>query len=126
MFLLLQDFYSKKPKGFAFVEFHDERDADEAMYRLQGYEIDGRRISIVVAKDRRKSADEMRPRGGGRRNSRSRERRDDGGRGREERGGEVRILYPIFYFENTFLIFFLFFLEFSLSTGKPRSQSLSR
>ncbi len=67
------------------------------MYRLQGYEVDGRRISIVIAKDRRKTPDEMKPRGdrGGRdRRSRSNDKREDGGRGRgEERDVRTHLDY---------------------------------
>ncbi len=32
------------------------------MYRLDGYELDGRRLAVVEAKDRRKSPDELRAR----------------------------------------------------------------
>lgn len=60
------------------------------MDRLERYEVDGRPISIVLAKDRRKTPDEMRPRGGGRRGysrDRSRDRRSrDRGYSRERRG----------------------------------------
>lgn len=69
------DYYSKKPRGFAFVEFFDKRDATAAMDNLERYELDGREISVVFAKDRRKSSDEMRPRGRG--DSRGRGRRDN-------------------------------------------------
>lgn len=43
--------------------------------------MDGREIAVVFAKDRRKTAEEMRPRGGGRD---SRDRRGGGG---DRRGG---------------------------------------
>ncbi len=57
------------------------------MYRLDGYEMDGRRLAVVEAKDKRKTPDELRAReqdrGGDRRRSRSRSRdRDVRGRGR--------------------------------------------
>lgn len=82
-----QDFYTKKPRGFAFVEFYRSDDASEALQRLDRFEMDGREISVVFAKDKRKSADEMRtvmgPRGG-RGDSRDR----GGGRDRRERSRE--------------------------------------
>ncbi|KAE8878150.1 hypothetical protein PF005_g13303 [Phytophthora fragariae] len=72
-----KDFYTKEPKGFAFVEFRSEREADDARRNLDGVRIDGRDIRVVFAQERRKSTDQMRERektekrGGGRR-SRSR------------------------------------------------------
>jgi len=76
------DFYSKKPRGFAFVEFFDKRDASAALDNLEHHEIDGREISVVFAKDRRKSAEEMRParRGDSRGRGGRRDSRDRGGR----------------------------------------------
>lgn len=50
---------------------------------MDRYELDGRELSIVLAKDRRKTPDEMRPRGGGRRGGGD-YRRD---RGRDDRRG---------------------------------------
>ncbi len=45
------------------------------MYKMQGYRIDGREISMVFAKDRRKTSDEMRALDNPRqRDSRSRDR----------------------------------------------------
>lgn len=79
-----QDYYSRKPRGFAFVEFFDKRDATAAMDNLERYELDGREISVVFAKDRRKSADEMRPRRG-----------DSRGRGRRDNSRERRRRYVI-------------------------------
>ncbi|KAI8601834.1 hypothetical protein EDD21DRAFT_304542, partial [Dissophora ornata] len=35
-----------KHGGFAFVEYEDPRDADDAVSKLNGYEIDGNRISV--------------------------------------------------------------------------------
>lgn len=73
-----QDYYNRKPRGFAFIEFFNRRDALEAMDRLDRYEVDGRELSIVLAKDRRKTPDEMKPRTRDRKSSRSRSR-DRGG-----------------------------------------------
>ena len=54
------DYYSRKPRGFAFVEFHDSRDADSAKEELEGHEVGGRRLTIVYAKENRKTSTEMR------------------------------------------------------------------
>jgi len=81
------DFYSKRPRGFAFVEFFDKRDATAALENLDRYEMDGREISIVFAKDRRKSAEEMRPRRG---DSRDRGRGGRRGGSRDRRGSPSR------------------------------------
>jgi len=76
-----EDYYTRQPKGFAFVEFYNRRDADDAIDQLERYELDGRQLSIVHAKDRRKTPDEMRPR------DRNRGGRDDrrGGGGYDDR-----------------------------------------
>jgi len=79
---MTQDYHTQRPRGFAFVEFYDRRDAADALDHLDRYEMDGREIAVVFAKDRRKTADEMKPRGGGR-DSRDRGRRG----GDRERGG---------------------------------------
>lgn len=96
-----QDFNTKRPKGYAFVEFFDRRDAQDAIYRLDGYELDGRRIAVSEAKDKRKTPDELRARQGdrrappddrdrrgGSRRSRSRDRQSRGGDSRREGRGD--------------------------------------
>ncbi|KAG6609766.1 serine/arginine-rich SC35-like splicing factor SCL30 [Phytophthora cinnamomi] len=84
-----KDYYTKEPKGFAFVEFRSEREADDARRNLDGVRIDGRDIRVVFAQERRKSTEQMRERekterrGGGRRSrSRSPRRRAPRGRSR--------------------------------------------
>lgn len=49
-------------KGFAFVEFKNEREADDARHNLDGVRIDGREIRVVFAQERRKTTDQMRDR----------------------------------------------------------------
>ncbi len=42
--------------GFAFVEYQDKRDAEDAIKELDGQEIAGRRIAVEWAKGDRKSS----------------------------------------------------------------------
>mmetsp|Transcript_19346 Transcript_19346/g.27810 ORF Transcript_19346/g.27810 Transcript_19346/m.27810 type:complete len:178 (+) Transcript_19346:50-583(+) len=76
------DHYTQRPRGFAFVEFHDGRDARDALENLDGRQLDGRDIKIVFAKENRKTPEEMRrhappPRRGDSRDRRGRDRYDD-------------------------------------------------
>ncbi|KAI4307622.1 hypothetical protein L6164_030791 [Bauhinia variegata] len=57
-----RDFYSKQPRGFAFVQFVDPYDASEAQYQMNGKIFAGREISVVVAAESRKRPEEMRQR----------------------------------------------------------------
>mmetsp|Transcript_24873 Transcript_24873/g.37344 ORF Transcript_24873/g.37344 Transcript_24873/m.37344 type:complete len:131 (-) Transcript_24873:600-992(-) len=68
------------PKGLAFVEFLDPRDAEDAVAEMDGYPLDGRPLQVQVAQERRKTRDEMNYRlgrgghgggGGGRRREKS-------------------------------------------------------
>jgi len=47
---------SGRPRGFAFVEFESEEDAQKAIERFNGYELGGRALRVNAAEDR--------PRGG--------------------------------------------------------------
>ena len=53
-------------KGIAFIKFAIQAEADEAVDTATGTDLLGREIRCEIAQDRRKSADEMRDRGGGR------------------------------------------------------------
>jgi len=76
---LPQDHYSRRPRGFGFVEFLHEEDAINAMAELNDSDLDGSRISVLKANEKRKSPDEMKYRDP-RRDRESRHRR------REHRG----------------------------------------
>eukprot|EP00397_Hematodinium_sp_SG-2012_P052216 GEMP01061626.1.p1 GENE.GEMP01061626.1~~GEMP01061626.1.p1 ORF type:complete len:153 (+),score=27.65 GEMP01061626.1:205-663(+) len=71
------NYHNQRPKGFAFVEFHDGKDADNTVGELDQTRLLGNTIQVCIAKDRRKSPGTMRKmeRDGGRRDrSRSRSR----------------------------------------------------
>ena len=70
-----KDYVSRRPRGFAFVEFRDEKDAQDALRELDGRELNGRQLGIMVAQQRRKTADQMRQRDGDRDRDRDRRRR---------------------------------------------------
>ena len=67
--------------AFAFVEYSDYRDAEDAVYGRDGYRFDGERLKCEMSKERRRDRDS----GGGRGGDRGGERGEGGGR-RRERG----------------------------------------
>lgn len=75
------DYYTREPRGFAYVEFEDARDASDSMEELDGYRFMDRELEIVFAEGDRKNPNLMRRKetaatryGYGRRGSRSRSR----------------------------------------------------
>ena len=44
-----------RPRGFAFVQFASDEQAQEAIQQLDGYALDGRQIRVSVAQDREAS-----------------------------------------------------------------------
>ncbi len=60
---------TRRPKGFAFVEFVNQADAEKAIQMFNNYELDNRRLTVNIARPREE-------RGGGGRGGRG------GGRGR--------------------------------------------
>uniref|UniRef100_A0A1I7TSY2 RRM domain-containing protein n=1 Tax=Caenorhabditis tropicalis TaxID=1561998 RepID=A0A1I7TSY2_9PELO len=58
-----RDKYSRQSKGFGFVRFYDRRDAEHAMDRTDGKNVDGRELRVTLAKYDRPS-DERGGRGG--------------------------------------------------------------
>lgn len=41
---------TKDSRGFAFVRFYDRRDAEDAMYRMDGYTMEGREMRVQLAR----------------------------------------------------------------------------
>jgi len=56
---------ARNPPGFAFVEFEDPRDAEDAVQGLDGSKISGRRVRVELSSKRRGGGGRS-PRGGGR------------------------------------------------------------
>jgi len=49
---VITDKYSGQSKGFGFVEMQEDKDADEAIKKLDGTEIEGRKVAVNVARPR--------------------------------------------------------------------------
>ena len=58
------DKYSGQSKGFGFVEMEDDKEADEAIEKLNDTELEGRKIAVNVARPREESP-KFEDRGGG-------------------------------------------------------------
>jgi len=56
------DYYTRRPRGFAYIQFEDERDADEAMYNLDRVRFCGRELEVEFARGDRKTPYQMRGR----------------------------------------------------------------
>ncbi|CAC5372700.1 FUSIP1 [Mytilus coruscus] len=54
------DYYSRVPRGFAYIQFEDPRDADDALYHLDRTRYQGRELEIEFARGDRKSPGQMR------------------------------------------------------------------
>ncbi len=78
---LMMDRMSGRPRGFAFVTMSSEEEAQKAIEALNGKELDGRALTVNVARPR-----EERPPGGGGGGGRG-PRRDYGGGGGSGGGG---------------------------------------
>ena len=72
---IITDRYSGQSKGFGFVEMADDKEADEAIAKLNGTDLEGRKITVNVARPK-----EERPRSGF-------DNRGGGGFRRDDRGG---------------------------------------
>ena len=51
---VITDRYSGRSRGFGFVTFENDEDADKAIEALNDSELDGRTIKVDVAQDRRR------------------------------------------------------------------------
>ncbi|WP_022949894.1 RNA recognition motif domain-containing protein [Methylohalobius crimeensis] len=49
---VIKDRYSGIPKGFGFVEMGSQEEADHAIEKLDGHEVDGRKIKVNEARPR--------------------------------------------------------------------------
>ncbi|XP_075051488.1 serine/arginine-rich splicing factor 10 [Mixophyes fleayi] len=58
------DFYNRRPRGFAYVQFEDVRDAEDALYSLDRRWICGRQIEIQFAQGDRKTPNQMKAKEG--------------------------------------------------------------
>lgn len=63
---VIMDRETRRSKGFGFVEMAEDAEADEAIKKLDGSEIDGRKIVVNVAKPREERPRFDNNRGGGR------------------------------------------------------------
>jgi cold-inducible RNA-binding protein len=82
---LMMDRMSGRPRGFAFVTMSSEEEAQKAIEAMNGKELDGRALTVNVARPR----EERPPGGGGSRGP----RRDYGGGGSGGGGGGGRGRY---------------------------------
>lgn len=64
------DYYTRRPRGFAYIQFDDYRDAEDALYNLDRTRFYGRELEVEFARGDRKSPGQMRG------NDRMRDRRD--------------------------------------------------
>ncbi|XP_056597132.1 serine/arginine-rich splicing factor 10-like isoform X4 [Triplophysa dalaica] len=53
------DFYSRRPRGFAYIQFEDVRDAEDALHNLDRKWVCGRQIEIQFAQGDRKTPGQM-------------------------------------------------------------------
>lgn len=93
---LPKDFYTRRPRGFGFIEFRDARDAETALRKLDGTTMGGREISVVMSKEARKTPREMlhrdpvRTRGPSRRDDRHDRRSRSRSRGKKRSASRSR------------------------------------
>eukprot|EP00112_Aurelia_sp_Birch-Aquarium-sp1_P017002 Seg3900.2 transcript_id=Seg3900.2/GoldUCD/mRNA.D3Y31 product="Serine/arginine-rich splicing factor 12" protein_id=Seg3900.2/GoldUCD/D3Y31 len=57
------DYYTRVPRGFAYVQFDDIRDAEEALLDLDGTTLFGRQLEMQFADGNRKTPGQMRGKG---------------------------------------------------------------
>ncbi|KAH7039253.1 SC35-like splicing factor SCL30a, 30a kd [Linnemannia elongata] len=59
-----KDYYSGLPRGFAYIQYHDEEDARRVFESGEQFILDGRKLALQYAQGRRKSPNQMRGNGG--------------------------------------------------------------
>ena len=52
-----KDKYNKESRGFGFVRYYDSRDAEEAIYQMDGASLDGRELKVQLAQHHRPGGD---------------------------------------------------------------------
>lgn len=57
---IITDRESGRSRGFGFVEMESEKDGNQAISKLNGKEMDGRALSVSVAKERENRTDRKR------------------------------------------------------------------
>jgi RNA recognition motif-containing protein len=50
--IIIRDRMSGRSKGYGFITFANEEDADKAMEALNGYELNGRKLAVNEARER--------------------------------------------------------------------------
>ncbi|XP_028255948.1 serine/arginine-rich splicing factor 10-like isoform X1 [Parambassis ranga] len=58
------DFYTRQPRGFAYIQFEDVRDAEDALHSLDRKWVCGRQIEIQFAQGDRKTPNQMKAKEG--------------------------------------------------------------
>ncbi|XP_052772805.1 serine/arginine-rich splicing factor 10-like isoform X6 [Mya arenaria] len=71
------DYYTRRSRGFAYIQFEDPRDADDALYHLDRSRFYGRELEIEFARGDRKTPNQMRTKERPSRRSPHRGRYDD-------------------------------------------------
>ena len=87
---IIADKFTNQSKGFGFVEMETEDEAKVAIEKLNGYELDGRKLMVAEAKPMEPRKFERRGFGSGERSFRGRREGGRGSFGRDGRGGGGR------------------------------------
>ncbi|KAI9330068.1 hypothetical protein BDR26DRAFT_714059 [Obelidium mucronatum] len=117
-----KDYYNGGIKGFAYIQYATQEEADKAFDKIEYLTINGRRLTVEWAQGDRKTPGQMRTkdsgggggRGGGRRRSVDRHRRDDRSRSRSRdrrRRSRSRSRYAVYFPKVNYNV--LTFLEIS-------------